>query len=146
MLRLKEKRGSYLRKNSGAVTMLCIINSVQHANHGSISHSQSYLCQKLLRLKVVTAEVPRPCSWYQLLLWKQYFQRSFFPFQDQITDQIFSTLFIWMHIKSQGQIKETHTKRNKTKPKSTLQDLPKLQPNLSAFWKLNHQLKHKYND
>lgn len=95
--------------------MLCIISCVQHANCGSISHSQSYLCQKLLRLKTVTAEVPQPSAWYQLLLWKQYFQKSFLSISGPDTQPDFQFLFIRVHIKCQGIPKVTE---NKTKKKA----------------------------
>lgn len=101
--------------------MLCITKCVQCANCGSISHSQSYLCQKLLRLKTVTAEVPQPCAWYQLLLWKQYFQKSFLSISGPNKQPDFQFLFIRVHIKCQGlpKVRENKTKK---KPRKTCQN------------------------
>lgn len=97
----------------------CSHNIVHHqvcttcSNYGSISHRQSYLCQKLLRLKTVTMEVPQPCAWYQMLLWKQYFQKSFLSTSGPHKWPGFQLFFILVHMKCQGlsKVKENKTEK-----------------------------------
>lgn len=130
-LRLKEQQESYLRKNSGVVTALCITNCIQHSDCGIISHRQPYF-QKLLGLKIVTVEVPHPRAWQQLLLLKTTFSEEI-PFQDQISDWIFSSF-------SLGCMQNIKVFQRSGKTKMNPKDMTKLQLNLSVFWKINYQV------